>query len=58
MRCPRCGHEMNNVMHFEAGKDFAYHYCTKCQQKTHQKRIHYEAFEKDKKEGNKHELLY
>lgn len=46
MRCPRCGNEMKIAMHFENGKDFAYHYCKKCQQKTHQKRIHYEEIEK------------
>ena len=46
MRCPRCGHEMSNVMHFEENKDYAYHSCKNCKERTHQKRIHYEELEK------------
>ena len=47
MKCPKCGNEMKNKMHFENGKEFAYHECTKCKQKTHQKRIHYEDIIKE-----------
>ena len=46
MRCPRCNQEMKNVMHFETGKQYAYHECPKCKQPTHQKRIHFEEYEK------------
>lgn len=46
MRCPKCGHEMKNVMHFEEIKDYAFHWCKYCKTKTHQKRINYEQFEK------------
>ena len=51
MRCTRCGGTMENLMHFEEKKDYAYHWCKKCKQKTHQKRINYEQFEK----GNRYE---
>ena len=30
MKCPRCNNEMINVMHFEKGKNFAFHECKKC----------------------------
>jgi transcription elongation factor Elf1 len=46
MRCPRCNHVMKNVMHFEETKDYAFHECKYCKQRTHQKRINYEQFEK------------
>lgn len=46
MRCPRCNREMKNTMHFEASKQYAYHMCPKCKQHTHQKRIHFDKYEK------------
>lgn len=46
MLCPKCRCEMKNVMHFENGKNFAFHECNKCRTKTHKKRIHFEEFEK------------
>lgn len=42
MKCPRCNNEMINVMHFEKGKNFAFHECKKCNTYTHQKRIHFD----------------
>ena len=42
MRCPRCNSEMKNIMHFENGKNFAFHECSKCYMRTHPKRIHFE----------------
>ena len=47
MKCQRCGSEMKNKMHFENGKRFAYHECKSCKTQTHQKRIHFEDFDKD-----------
>ena len=52
MLCPRCNKEMKNVMHFEPGKQYAYHLCPKCKQQTHQKRIHFEMYVK----GNLYEI--
>ena len=48
MKCPKCGKEMSNMMHFESGKDYAYHSCKHCRKMTHRKRIHYEEFEREK----------
>ena len=50
MKCPKCNNEMKIVMHFEDGKQFAFHKCDKCHMKTHKKRIHFDKLEK--KEGN------
>ena len=52
MRCPRCNQLMKNAMHFEPGKQYAYHMCPKCKQQTHQKRIHFEMYVK----GNLYEI--
>lgn len=49
MKCPRCNQLMKNTMHFESGKQYTCHICPKCKQQTHQKRIHFEEYEK----GNK-----
>jgi hypothetical protein len=38
---------MKTIMHFEDGKEFAFHECPKCKTKTHQKRINYAQFEKE-----------
>ena len=46
MKCPKCKNEMKNVMHFEDGKNFAFHECKKCHTKTHKKRIHFEEMKK------------
>lgn len=53
MKCPHCGNEMKNIMHFENGKQFAFHECRNCFTKTHQKRIHFE----DLKKGDSYENL-
>lgn len=42
MRCPNCGTKMSNKMHFEKGKNYAFHECKRCNIQTHQKRIHFE----------------
>jgi Zn ribbon nucleic-acid-binding protein len=52
MKCPRCKNEMKNVMHFEDGKNFAFHECKKCHTKTHQKRIHFEEVNKNENSSN------
>jgi len=39
---------MSNVIHFERGKDYAFHMCKRCKQQTHKKRINYDALEKGK----------
>ena len=43
---------MKNVMHFEKGKNFAYHQCINCPTQTHPKRIHFEEFERGEKNKN------
>ena len=48
MKCPFCGSEMKTIMHFEGGKNFAFHQCVKCHMKTHQKRIHFEEIKNEK----------
>ena len=48
MKCPFCGSEMKTIMHFESGKNFAFHQCVKCHIKTHQKRIHFEDLKNEK----------
>lgn len=55
MKCPNCRKEMKNVMHFENGKNFAFHECRSCNIKTHQKRIHFDEIERgddNKNPGN------
>ena len=47
MKCPKCGNEMKTIMHYELGKEYAFHECKSCKTKTHQKRINYKQFEKD-----------
>ena len=47
MKCPKCGNEMKNIIHFEEGKEYAFHECKICKTKTHQKRINYQQFEKE-----------
>ena len=42
MKCPNCNNKMSDILHFEKGKNFAYHKCKCCNTKTHQKRIHFE----------------
>lgn len=53
MLCPRCSSQMKNIKHFEPSKQYAYHECPKCKQQTHQKRIHFDEFEKGVKYENK-----
>lgn len=52
MRCPKCNSEMKNIMHFENGKDYAFHECPKCYFQTHQKRIHFEEVKKGENTSN------
>lgn len=42
MKCPNCKNNMKNVMHFEHGKNYAFHECKNCRTQTHQKRIHFD----------------
>lgn len=42
MLCPRCSRSMKNVMHFEKGKSYQFNLCSKCYNRTKNKRIHYE----------------
>ena len=51
MKCPKCGEDTKIVMHFENGKNFAFHECSKCHTKTHRKRIHFEEL-KDENTSN------
>ena len=53
MLCSRCRDKMQNVMHFENDKNYAFHYCKRCNQPTHKKRIHFEELEQDKSSKNK-----
>lgn len=48
MLCPKCGKQMKNVKHFEAGLNYQFNVC-KCMFRTHRKRIHFD----DKKEAKK-----
>ena len=52
MRCPNCNSKMKNVMHFEKGKNFAYHQCINCPTQTRPKCIHFEEFERGEKNKN------
>lgn len=49
MKCPKCKKEMKNVMHFEDGKNYAFHECEHCRTKTHKKRIHFDELDKKEK---------
>ena len=40
---------MLDIMHFEKNKNYAFHMCKRCKQPTHNKRIHFEEFEKEGK---------
>lgn len=51
MKCKKCGDKMLDIMHFEKNKNYAFHMCKRCKQPTHNKRIHFEEFEK----GRNHE---
>lgn len=42
MLCPKCNSQMNNTMHFESGKKYQYHECSKCHEQTKHKRLHFE----------------
>lgn len=43
MLCPRCKSTMNKKFHFENGKKFQYSECSKCHEKTKNKRIHFDT---------------
>lgn len=42
MNCPKCNKPMKVVMHFEDGRQYQYHKCTYCQERTKSKRIHFD----------------
>ena len=42
MMCPRCNKPMKNTMHFEEGRRYQYNRCPNCQERTKNKRIHFE----------------
>lgn len=58
MRCPKCGKEMQNIIHYEKGRSYQFNQC-KCMTKTHVKRIHYnepdEKLELDERKEVTHE---
>ncbi len=47
MLCPRCNKPMRNTMHFEQGRHYQYNRCPNCQEKTKNKRIHFEDILKE-----------
>lgn len=47
MLCPRCQNVMKTKMHFESGKQYQFHECSKCFERTKNKRIHFEDVLKD-----------
>ena len=61
MLCPRCHSPMKNTMHFEQDRNCQFNECSKCHERTKQKRIHFEDVLKEetrklakiKKEGSK-----
>ena len=53
MRCPRCNTIMIKTMHFEKDKNYTNHMCPKCYTNTHPKRIHFDEFERGKRNENK-----
>lgn len=56
MLCPRCNKTMKNTMHFEHGRQYQYNKCPNCQERTKNKRIHFEDIlnsEMDKYKKNK-----
>ncbi len=42
MNCPFCNNKMTYVRHFEKGKNYGFHQCTKCCFVTHHKRLHFD----------------
>lgn len=42
MLCPRCNKPMKNTLHFEQGRQYQYNRCPNCQERTKNKRIHFE----------------
>lgn len=49
MLCPNCSRKMNNVLHFETGKQYQYNECPHCYNKTKNKRIHFDDVVKEEK---------
>ena len=49
MVCFKCGGQMRNVLHFETGREFQFNYCSKCNERTKHKRLHYDDIGCDKK---------
>lgn len=57
MLCPRCNNTMNNVMHFDQRRNYQFYRCPNCQEKTKNKRIHFEDVLKEeinKQKNTKH----
>lgn len=42
MLCPKCNKPMKNTLHFEQGRQYQYNRCPNCQERTKNKRIHFE----------------
>lgn len=42
MICVKCNEVMKTTMHFESGKQYQFHECPKCFERTKNKRIHFE----------------
>lgn len=42
MLCPKCSKPMKNVMHFEQDRQYQFNRCPNCQERTKNKRIHFE----------------
>lgn len=53
MLCPRCKTQMKNTMHFEQERQYQYNRCPKCQEKTKNKRIHFEDILKEEMDKQK-----
>lgn len=54
MLCPNCSRKMNNVLHFEIGKQYQYNECPNCYNRTKNKRIHFDdVINEQSKEVNK-----
>lgn len=42
MLCPRCQYTMKTKMHFESSKQYQFHECPNCYERTKNKRIHFD----------------
>lgn len=44
MLCPKCNSVMKTKMHFEQDRNYQFHECKRCHERTKNKRIHFEDF--------------